>query len=362
MFYLASKTSLVSKTSAISSQADLTTTLLQVIEDERLESYGLRGTRYKDGELELRFEAQGYKIILPVRPILHPSRRLLEDARAPRELVLCAHLPEALAADLRQQGVNHADLNGRFFIKTSWFLLDRRPQGTKYRNPDSQRDLFAPKTSRLARTLLARRGQEWTQEQLTTRTGLSRGLVSQCLSQLIEDGIVSRTAVQTRSSPARFVLANFDRLLGQWQQADQWPNRVKVHQYSLLSNDVDKTALKVAEALGGRAEDRNAEGETQVAFTQWYAAHLRHPYTTPPLVSAYVRSERLLDLPLGRKVQSGGNLWLILPEDEGVFQETQDVQGLVLACDVQIYLDLLQVSQRGPEQAEALRTWDGFGR
>lgn len=349
----------------IANPDDLNRFFLQALKDEDLSSYGLRGSRVGEGALELRFEAQGHKTILPVRPILHPSRRLLEDVKNPtgqNQLILCAHLPEALAADLRQQGTSHVDLNGRVFIKTPRFLLDRRPQGIKFRNPDSQRDLFAPKTSRLGRALLAHREKEWSQEELTHRTRLSRGLVSQILSQLIEESIVKKAAAQTRSSPARFILTNFERLLGRWQEADQWPNRVKVHQYSLLSSDVDKTARKVAEILGGRTEDRNEKGETQVAFTQWYAAHLRHPYTTPPLVSAYIRSERLLSVPLGRKVQSGGNLWLILPEDEGVFQETQDVQGLVLACDVQIYLDLLQVGQRGPEQAEALKTWDGFGQ
>lgn len=82
----------------------------------------------------------------------------------------------------------------------------------------------------------------------------------------------------------------------------------------------------------------------------------------PPVVSAYVKADRLPgDLPW-RRVNGGGNLWLVVPEDDGVFFETREVQGFHLATDVQIYLDLLQVGQRGPDQAEELRNWDGFAR
>ena len=51
-----------------------------------------------------------------------------------------------------------------------------------------------------------------------------------------------------------------------------------------------------------------------------------------------------------------------LPKDDGVFRETQPVGGFTLACDAQIYLDLLDAGLRGPEQARALREWRGFGR
>ena len=100
-------------------------------------------------------------------------------------------------------------------------------------------------------------------------------------------------------------------------------------------------------------------------FTQWFAANLRHPYTTPPVVSAYVPSfpSEVVERKLGaRQVTDGGTLWLVVPADDGVFRETQQVGDFTLACDAQIYLDLLHVGLRGPEQAKALREWEGFGR
>ncbi len=61
-------------------------------------------------------------------------------------------------------------------------------------------------------------------------------------------------------------------------------------------------------------------------------------------------------------MDNGGNLWLITPKDGGVFQETQKAGSFNLVSDIQIYLDLLPVGQRGPEQAQALREWEGFAK
>jgi len=51
-----------------------------------------------------------------------------------------------------------------------------------------------------------------------------------------------------------------------------------------------------------------------------------------------------------------------VPDDEGVFLETQSVRELPLVSDAQIYVDLQKTGLRGPEQAVALRNWEGFCR
>lgn len=327
-------------------------TFLLRIEDEDFRGFDLRAASLPEGKAEIRLEAQNRKQILPIKTVLHPSRKLLHERSQEPTLLLSAHIPDELAADLRSAGVSHADLNGRLFVQTPWFLLERSPTHKAYRNPTSGPDVFSHKTSRLVRAFLSHRNREWTQEDLRHHTGVSRGLVSRILTALEGDELVQRSVAATRTTPARYRLADFDRLLDQWKNADQWNERVTIQQVSLLSGSVPEIARTARDALG----------EKELVFTQWFAAHLRHPYTTPPVVSAYVKNERLLGVPLGRKVATGGNLWLITPKDEGVFLEIQTVQGFQLACDVQIYLDLLQVAQRGPEQAEALRNWDRFAR
>ncbi|MCB1227105.1 MAG: hypothetical protein KDK99_14905 [Verrucomicrobiales bacterium] len=354
MFYWTSKTKTLSKTISISDPAKLLAAYLQEAPSESLEPYSLKISPVKGGA-EVRLEAKGEKVALPIVPLLHPSRKWLSKGKEPihqKELLLSPHLPEALAADLRTSGVCHADLNGRLFIQTPWLVIDLRPTGAQFRNPESAPDVFSLKTSRLARALLSNRHREWTQEELKARTEVSRGLVSRILKVLQDDGCLEKTSAATRTTPARYKVSAFDRLLDAWKAADRWAGRATVQQYSVLSSNAGEIAREILDSVG----------EGKAAFTQWFAAHLRFPYTTPPVVSAYVAGLGLLDQPLGRKVNSGGNLWLIHPADDGVFRETQESSGFQLVSDVQIYLDLLQVGQRGPDQAEALRHWEGFAQ
>lgn len=355
MFYWTSKTKTLSKTISITDPVKLLAAYVQEAPNESLDAYSLRFSPVRDETAEVRLEAKGEKAVLPIQPLLHPSRKWLSTASDPRHqkrLLLSPHLPEALAADLRAAGLCHADLNGRLFIQTPWLVIDRRPAATRFRNPESAPDAFSLKTSRLVRALLSDRDREWTQEELTTRTAVSRGLVSRILNVLKEDGFLEQPVAATRQAAARYRVSAFDRLLDAWKTADRWADRVTVQQYSVLSSNAEEIARDIVECVG--------EGKT--AFTQWFAAHLRFPYTTPPVVTAYVTEPQWLNQPLGRKVSSGGNLWLVHPADDGVFRETQQVRGFPLVADTQIYLDLLQVGQRGPDQAEALRQWEGFAR
>ncbi len=120
----------------------------------------------------------------------------------------------------------------------------------------------------------------------------------------------------------------------------------------MLGGDHSKLAKRVLNLVTG-----------EIAFTQWFAAGLRFPYADVPIISAYVAEMPVTSVAdtLGiREVSSGGNLWLITSKDTGVFQAIRRVDGFPIVSDVQIYLDLLQVGLRGPDQAEALRSWKGF--
>jgi hypothetical protein len=172
-------------------------------------------------------------------------------------------------------------------------------------------------------------------------------LISRLARHLVNDGFVAQDKRVLRVSRA-------SALLDAWAASDDWEKRTTVRQYSLLEGDVETIARKLL---------KNFPTGEALVFTQWFAASLRHPYTIPPLVSAYVARlpGRQVEHELrARQVTDGGTLWLVVPKDDGVFRETQRVGGFTLACDAQIYLDLLHAGLRGPEQAKALREWDGF--
>lgn len=307
----------------------------------------------------VRVDLKGHKRVLAVEPTLRPSRRLLDTGDADdTRLILCPALGEPLAKDLRLAGINHADLNGRLFLNFDepTLILDRPAGERRFANPTSELDVFALKSTRLLRLLLSRRDALWTQAELTERSGLSRGLVSRLVRSLVADDFLIPVTPATRQQAGTWRLIDHDRLLDGWATADDWHARAEVQQYSVLASNAGALASEVREKLHGDRE------EDAPAFTQWFAASLRHPYTDSPVVSVYVRRPAEFSLRFARPVSNGGNLWVIVPKDDGVFQETQNVGGFRLVSDVQIYLDLLGVGQRGPEQAEALRKWEGFAR
>jgi len=301
----------------------------------------------------LRVEYAQEKKEYTVHLLIQPSRKCLDDAHLKKGGFLFApHIPAPLSQDLRVAQIPHGDLNGRLFLFMDGLLVDVRPEKVLYKPERKGPRIFADKPTRILRVLLNHREQEFSQVELVGRTGVSRTLVSQVLNQLSEEKYVTQTCEAGRSSVARYRLEEFDRLLDDWAAADHWLKRVTLHQYSLFSNDPDDISRKLRESLG----------EENLAFTQWVAAWQRFPHTTVPVVSAYLKNSKLLDAAPWRRVPSGGNVWLITPKDEGVWQDGRTVNGLPLVSDVQIYLDLLQVSQRGPEAATELRQWKGFAR
>jgi hypothetical protein len=301
---------------------------------------------------EFRVEVGDRKLQYSLWPILYPNRRLLEERPSENALLVCPHIAEPIAADLRQGGIPHADLNGRLFLRTATGLVDIRPSEIRYRSPKPGPDPFSFRAARIVRSLLCHRDKEWTQEALSLKTGASRPLVSQVLGQLEEQDWVKQVSTSAPGRPGQYRLEDFDGLLNAWQQQDEWPQRGTIHEYSVLSNKAEEIASKLVDAAGYGA----------LAFTQWFAAWLRRPHTTPPIVSAYVKRPHILNTVPARRVNTGGNLWLIVPEDDGVWQDGIAIGGFPLVSDVQTYLDLLQVGQRGPETAAELRKWEGFAR
>ncbi len=304
-----------------------------------------------DAVLELTLDGRcfAFDVELKLAPTSRDIDRLAERAGSRPWLLIAPYLSDVLAGHCQEGGLNCLDLNGRLWLRAEGLLVDRRPADThRVRPAITPPNVFSLKSARLTRTVLSHPGRVWTHRELVARTGLSPGLVSRLLKHLVNEGFLSQD--QRAVSVTRA-----DLLLDAWAARDDWARRTMVRQYSLLSVDMEEIARRLLECF--------PTGQPLV-FTQWIAANLRHAYTAPPVVSAYVpvlpdeRVERDLR---ARRVPDGGTLWLVVPKDEGVFGETQRVGDFTLACDVQIYLDLLHTGLRGPEQAKALREWPGFG-
>ena len=270
----------------------------------------------------------------------------------PRPILIAPELSPRVLDFCRQHQLNALDLNGRVYLRAEGLLVDRCAlPGRNFRFELEPRNIFVGKSARIVRSLLTDRDRVWGQSELVSRIKASSGLVSRIARYLLHQGFIEKKSA--REFRVREPLA----LLDAWAESDNFARRTKTVRYSVFGGSLMDLAYKLRHLAAGQS--------LSIAFTQWTAAWLRHPYTEPVVVSAYVPqlpSDSVLNAIDLRMVNDAGKVWLHVPEDEGVFLETQTVKELPLVSDAQIYLDLLKTGLRGPDQAIALRNWEGFCR
>ena len=198
--------------------------------------------------------------------------------------------------------------------------MDRRPlPGRDFRFELEPRNVFVGVSARIIRGLLTDRDRVWTQKDLVARTKASSGLVSRIVQHLINQGFIEK------NSPREFRVSDPLGLIDAWVKADDFNRRASTTRYTGFGG----SPVEIAQQLQAWA----GEQSVALAFTQWIAGWLRHPYTEPVVTSAYVarlpEAATLERLGL-RPVNDAGKVWLHVPDDEGVFLETQSARDLAV--------------------------------
>jgi hypothetical protein len=262
-------------------------------------------------------------------------------------VLVAPFISEESALLCENAGIGYADLAGNARLSFDQVFVEKRSSENPFRERREARSLFAPKAARVLRVLLQGPLHPWKVVELGREARVSVGWVSAVRKQLL-----AREWAAEESGGLRVTKPG--ALLDAWVKADDWEKRTTTREYSLLSSDPTQLAEKLRDLLDVQPH----------AFTQWFAGWLRHPYTIPTVVTAYVTSfpdESLIaNKLLARRVTGGGGLRLVVSKDEGVSNPSQSVRGFTLVSDVQIYLDLLHAGLRGEEQAAELRKWPDF--
>jgi hypothetical protein len=276
-------------------------------------------------------------------------------------LLLAPFVSEESARLCAEAGIGYADLAGNAHLSFDQVFIETRVADNPFRERRETRSLFAPGAARVLRVLLQGPLRPWKVAELATSAQVSLGWVSAVRRQLLAQEWaaehISRENLPTGSTrqAGGIRITKPHVLLAAWAKADDWEKRTRVREYSLL---LSGSPLQLA----GKLQD-TLKTDPPV-FTQWFAAWLRHPHTTPAVVTAYVKQfpdESLLEEKLlARRVSANGGLRLVLPKDEGVLNPAQTVRGFKLVSDVQIYLDLVRAGLRGEEQAAELQKWPDF--
>lgn len=237
-------------------------------------------------------------------------------------------------------GVGYLDLAGNCLISFETIYI--RQSGAS--NPNVQkrdlRSLYSPKAERVLRAMLTEPRRAWKITELAQAVDVSLGQVAN-VKKLLADrewlGV----------NDAGMYLSQPGSLLDDWSKAYNY-RRNQVYEFYSLTEPA-KTEVRLAEAcerLGMRYALTSFSGAIRIAPMVRYNRAV--VYVAGDL-SAVAAAAQL------KPVDSGPNILLLTPYDEGVFYAASSIGGMVTASPVQVYLDVIGSRARGQEAADAIR-------
>lgn len=229
--------------------------------------------------------------------------------------------------------------NARLIAPGLRIIVEGKPN--QFKRPGRPRSLFAPKSSRIARHLLIHHDQSMTQRELATATDMDEGFTSRIIRQLLEQELVAR------GTDGKLSLADYDTMLDAWSEAYDFTKHriVRAH---------------IAARSGEEALRRVADNLERSNLT-WAATGLSGAWLVNPFASFRLSTFFVSQIPpsleaMGMREESRGeNIWLVVPNDHGVFDGAADFGGIRCVHPVQIYVDLKGHPERSAEAAEDLR-------
>ncbi|MBB5366121.1 hypothetical protein [Deinococcus humi] len=251
-------------------------------------------------------------------------------------LVLAApYLSERAMDECEAAGASALDLAGNYRLTFGLYHLERLGHAPPPQAKRERENLYAGKTLRVVRALLAAPHRTWQVQELARTCQVSLGTVSNVRQKLLDQGWLEL-------EPGGVVVRDPEGLLREWAE---WTKAAPPAGFSVYTVH---NSRRVIELL---------TGQTQVLLGAASAAEWMAPFVTPKGVVLYAAPDtwrsaaKLLD---AEEVDKGGNLTVQFVED-GVFVDRLEIKaGLWTASPAQTFVDLWRQGSRGREGAEKL--------
>jgi hypothetical protein len=245
------------------------------------------------------------------------------------------------------------DLSGNARIFAPGIRISVLGQPNRFKQRGRPASVFAPQSARLTRWLLMHGDRAWSQRELAQATHVDEGFVSRIVGKLAQDGLVVRD-IEGKLRPR-----DPNLLLDAWRE-----------QYCFDKHEIIRGHIpaRSGNALLHEIAKGLESGGVEYAATGLGAAWLLTHFAGFRLVSLYLKerpSSALLERLSFLEEEKGANTWLVVPNDEGVFQGSAVVEDIVCVHPVQVFLDLTAQPERAAEAAGELRkrllNWDSDG-
>jgi hypothetical protein len=203
--------------------------------------------------------------------------------------------------------------------------------------------VFAPNSSRITRQLLMNPEGRISQRRLSHLADVDEGFTSRIVKNLLNTGAIARDSEGQLSVP------NPALLLNSWHEAYDF-NKHTILKGHIAARSSEELLLKFPRLMKPIS--------MKYAATGLGAAWLYDHFANFRIVTFYLEQrpdEEVLKEFNFIEGDQGANIWLVMPNDEGVFQGSREVDGVICVHPIQVYLDLKGHPERSVEAAESLR-------
>lgn len=191
----------------------------------------------------------------------------------------------------------------------------------------------------MAILLLNHKNEAFNVRDFSKRSGLSLGFISKFSNLLKDAGYLKSDRSMTLEKPGALL--------------DTLRDIYFFEQHSLHSYYTDMSPEETLQKIKSIGKKRD------YAMTRMAGASLIAPFVRFQLVDFYVPSEEEIsfwkDVLELVDVEISGNINLIIPSDKRILGDSQEIKGVKIMSNIQLYLDLYKYPARGREQAEYLR-------
>jgi hypothetical protein len=292
-----------------------------------------------DGEQRILFECKSVGQPRVARNAVNQILRYLERYPDYYGVFVAPYISPRSAEICSNEGIGYLDFAGNCRLSFGKIYIERTGTANPLAEKRDLRSLYSPKASRILRVLLHDPKRIWKVERLAEEADVSLGLVSKVKALL-------RDREWIGEQRGGFALIEPKSLLEEW-----------CHNYSFRKNAVrDFYSRKNIPEIESQIASVLSERSVKYALTGFSGAARLAPAVLYHRVMAYVDDVQedvtyLLDL---KPVSSGANVSLFTPYDQGVFYGACEIDGILMASPVQIYLDLIGYRGRGEEAAKEL--------
>jgi hypothetical protein len=240
----------------------------------------------------------------------------------------------------RINGIGYIDLSGNCLLNFDNIYISVKGNPNLYPRNRTLKSIFSPKSSRILRVLLNNPGEKWYVKDLAKEAEVSLGLVSYVKNNLMNYEYIKEAEKQ------KIYLCEPDALLNKWTENYDYKKNKLMYYYSL--DDIKDIEIKLADYCKSK--------NIRYAFSLTSGSSLIAPFLRYNVVFAYIDSsiESIKNDLNWKEVTTGANISILDPYDEGIFYGLQEINGLKVVSDVQLYLDLKSYKKRGEEAAEFL--------